>query len=194
MPICCICRAVEGPRSRCPECNREYMRAYRAANLEKVKAGQRDHYVRNRALVKEKVKAYAVKNKDAVKASKAKRYDQTKEARRAKIKEWQDKNPERVKEIMRAACLNRVARKAGADGSYSIKDIKHLFRTQEGECAACRTSLSEGYHVDHIKPLSRGGSNWPENLQLLCPSCNVRKGAMPMEEFMRRNFENLART
>jgi 5-methylcytosine-specific restriction endonuclease McrA len=26
-------------------------------------------------------------------------------------------------------------------------------------------------------PLKLGGSNWPENLQLLCRTCNLRKNA-----------------
>jgi 5-methylcytosine-specific restriction endonuclease McrA len=34
-----------------------------------------------------------------------------------------------------------------------------------------------GLHVDHVHPLSKGGKSTPENLQLLCPGCNTRKGA-----------------
>jgi 5-methylcytosine-specific restriction endonuclease McrA len=33
--------------------------------------------------------------------------------------------------------------------------------------------------------MARGGSNWPSNLQLLCKSCNLSKGARDAEEFMR---------
>lgn len=34
-----------------------------------------------------------------------------------------------------------------------------------------------GLHLDHIRPRARGGADAPENLQLLCPACNFRKGA-----------------
>lgn len=33
-----------------------------------------------------------------------------------------------------------------------------------------------GMHIDHIKPVSKGGGNEPENLRLLCPTCNIRRG------------------
>ena len=164
------------------------MKEYRAANLEKVKAGQRDHYARNRDRVIENVKECARNNKDKIKELNAKKYDGAKEFRRAQIKGWQDKNREKFKEIGRIACLNRVARKAKASGKYTVKDVRKMYDAQNGECVACKTSLLQGYHVDHIVPLSKGGDNWPTNLQLLCPPCNMRKSDMSMEEFMRRNF------
>lgn len=188
MPICHVCKLVESPKSRCAECNRAYMREYRAANLEKVKAGQRNHYARNREDVIQKVRTYAEENKAKIKTRNAKKYDENKEARRSKIKEWQENNPEKYKASLRIGCLNRIARKAKASGRHTIKDIRKMYDDQNGECVACKKSILDGYHVDHIKPLAKGGDNWPSNLQLLCPTCNMKKSNMSMEEFMARNF------
>ena len=52
---------------------------------------------------------------------------------------------------------------------------------QRGEyvCQKCgRTSKTRrGLHLDHIVPMARGGKTKVENLQVLCASCNMRKGA-----------------
>ena len=59
-------------------------------------------------------------------------------------------------------------------------------KLQKGKCACCRTSLLEvKHHVDHIEPLSRGGANDDGNIQLLCATCNLQKGAKDPIEFMR---------
>ena len=76
---------------------------------------------------------------------------------------------------------NHRAKYAKVDGTHTYADIKALFTSQRGTCPNCQTSLIKRgpgkYHVDHIMPIALGGSNWPSNLQLLCPPCNMSKGA-----------------
>jgi 5-methylcytosine-specific restriction endonuclease McrA len=63
-------------------------------------------------------------------------------------------------------------------GSFTAGDIRDLWRRQFGLCAKCGISLIfTGYHVDHVIPIVRGGRNEGGNLQLLCPRCNLSKGA-----------------
>jgi 5-methylcytosine-specific restriction endonuclease McrA len=83
----------------------------------------------------------------------------------------------------------RRARMRNAEGRYTKEDVRMLLAVQKGRCAHswCRKSLKAAYHVDHIKALSRGGTNWPGNLQALCPSCNMSKGVRDPIDFAQRN-------
>lgn len=48
-------------------------------------------------------------------------------------------------------------------------------------CSAC--GFGDDLHVDHILPLSRGGTNDLDNLQMLCSRCNLSKGTKTMDEW-----------
>lgn len=51
-------------------------------------------------------------------------------------------------------------------------------------CKGCGSV--ENLQIDHIKPLSLGGSSTLDNLQLLCSFCNKSKGNRPMAYLARR--------
>lgn len=80
---------------------------------------------------------------------------------------------------------NRRARMREAEGTHSADDIVRIRKAQKDRCASCRAKLNGAGHVDHITPLIAGGSNWPNNLQLLCEGCNLSKGAKDPLDFNR---------
>jgi 5-methylcytosine-specific restriction endonuclease McrA len=50
-----------------------------------------------------------------------------------------------------------------------------VFERYDGRCAECGSNFDIQY--DHIIPLALGGANSVDNLQILCGTCNQRKGA-----------------
>lgn len=115
------------------------------------------------------------------------------EKRREWDKKKYDKNPEAILEKNRrwarthpiellARNQRRRAREKGAEGSFTGDDVSRIFAEQNSRCP-CGSRLRDGYQVDHKTPLSRGGSNWPYNIQLLCPKCNGSKGTKTDEEW-----------
>lgn len=82
----------------------------------------------------------------------------------------------------RELATNYRARKLSATGSYSRSDVSRIIALQKRTCIYCRKPLAK-YHVDHIHPLSKGGSNDYKNIQILCPSCNFKKNAKHPVQF-----------
>jgi 5-methylcytosine-specific restriction endonuclease McrA len=76
----------------------------------------------------------------------------------------------------------RRARKLNADGEHTFQDVKVIGDLQEWRCYYCNKDVAASYHVDHMIPLVRGESDWPDNLVVACPTCNISKGAKTAEE------------
>lgn len=70
----------------------------------------------------------------------------------------------------------RRARLRNAAGSCSQQQWAWRCALYDHRCAYCGRPLYTGsLTVDHVKPISRGGSNWPANLVPACKACNQRK-------------------
>jgi 5-methylcytosine-specific restriction endonuclease McrA len=95
-------------------------------------------------------------------------------------KRWRARNPEKVT----AANASRRARLKAAPGAYTASDVRDCLVTQGARCFYCLASLADGYHVDHMTPLARGGSNGPENIVCSCPTCNSKKYTRTAAEFI----------
>lgn len=67
----------------------------------------------------------------------------------------------------------RYAREKGAEGSHSLDEWNSLLIKHNNKCAIC--FQSKPLTKDHIRPLSKGGSDYIENIQPLCKNCNSKK-------------------
>lgn len=91
------------------------------------------------------------------------------------MERWAAANPEKIKRIQRKHRLTREARKRSA--FVEAVDPQRVFARSEGICGICYEPVdhAEGWHVDHIIPLSKGGAHSYANTQLAHAVCNVKK-------------------
>ncbi len=119
---------------------------------------------------------------EAERAKGRERYAENPEKFREKSKRYAKENPE----VAATQARNRRSRIRDAEGSHTPEDIDIILKRQKYKCAECGKSIRKAYHVDHIEPISKGGSNWPSNLQCLCSTCNLQKSDFDQIEYAKR--------
>jgi 5-methylcytosine-specific restriction endonuclease McrA len=82
--------------------------------------------------------------------------------------------PTTLTPVKTAANIRRRALNETASGFATPEQVEARWEYYRGKCWMCRKPATD---MDHVKPLSRGGSNWPSNLRPACQSCNSRKGS-----------------
>lgn len=113
-------------------------------------------------------------------ACRERRRDSGKEA--AEQRAYAAANPERRRAWTRE---NHARRREQKGGRLPNGTVNKIGEKQRWRCAVCKCRIRKLYHIDHIQPLARGGRHQPRNIQLLCPACNLRKGAKDPIDFMR---------
>jgi hypothetical protein len=196
---------------------REQGRRYRAANREtrtqksrKYKTAHPEKRLENlrkwQAAHPQEVREYARKWR--------KSHPADPEKERVRRKKWQLANPEKYHEASVRGCRKyrathhhsqtitnaiRRAREKNAPGKHTAADLAALWDKQAGLCASCQIPLHKTgkgkRHLDHIVPLKPrkgglAGTNWPNNLQWLCPRCNQSKGNLQPEEWAKKRAMN----
>lgn len=82
--------------------------------------------------------------------------------------------------VNKAAVMACIARKRSryrlaAGTGYTTKEhIQARWELYGGRCWICGAPATA---IDHVKPISKGGANWPCNLRPICKSCNSKKHA-----------------
>lgn len=163
--------ARRAARAANPTHYRDTERAYRLANPDKIREKARTQRQKHSEKIRARNKKWRKENSEHLRSRKKEYYQDNKPHFLRITKIWRTANAEKCKGYGRA----RRAREKNAEGHHSPEDIRRIYRLQRGKCAACRALLGQGYQVDHIQALSKGGSNRPSNLQLLCMPCNRAK-------------------
>lgn len=180
----------------------ERNRAYREANKERFTEWSRKWYEANRDAAIEKVRQWGIANRER-KRKNQRAYDaRNRERNRVKRRAYHAanagreaeysrnyyiKNKERLADRQRVYLANnpekarqrvsvRRARRLQAEGTHTPADIQAQYERQKGRCHWCNVKVGNTYDVDHLIPLSRGGTDWPENLVISCPPCNRSRG------------------
>jgi 5-methylcytosine-specific restriction endonuclease McrA len=186
---------------------RELKRQSDARHRDEIRERRREHYQANKELInkhrrqryplyREKrlayLRNYAQSHTESLRESRKRYYQEHKndadfqEKRKAYMAEYYQ--TEHGKMASRAKCHRRRALKMSAKGAYTAQDISCQMKRQHGRCYYCDVKFSKGkraYHVDHVVPLSRGGTNDPSNLVLACNSCNSSKKDKFLHEWER---------
>lgn len=195
----CRANAPDGLRSECKACRRESHAKYRAKNAERIRKQKHDSYwadpekarAEKRAdlrrhpnryreyaashaeQIAETKRAWRKANPEKARKHKADSQKRNRKSANERTKRWAKRNPDKVL----AGVHRRRARKLKNGGSYTQADIDLQLRSQKGRCWHCGKPLSEDQTIDHLIPLSRGGSNAPRNIVITHLRCNLSKGA-----------------
>ncbi len=106
---------------------------------------------------------------------------------RAYSKKYRETNPEKVKsshdthmeahpEASVVASQKRRARLEAVENTLTKGEAKLAYRESGGLCTYCGEPVGNKRSLDHIFPISKGGSNTFENVTVVCVSCNSKKG------------------
>lgn len=138
-------------------------RAYTAKNKDKIAESRRERFKRDPSVQLRRTKRWALKNPEKAKAV----------YREARIR-WIAKNPEKYNQGLAVSRARRRVRLKDR-GEYKAEDVARIFKLQKGRCAYCRIRVGDAYDVDHIIPISKGGMNTKDNIQITCGKCNGKK-------------------
>lgn len=169
--ICKNCKKEKehGAFGLCRVC---YVREWRLKNPEKKKLQDKKYRMINSEEIKESQKKWKLNHPKGKKKIQRKYY--------LKHREQEAERRKKHRASIHGKLWWRqydICKRTGLDASMVPKVIYDNFlRYGANRCEKCKQFTGLRFHIDHIIPISKGGDNGHENLQLLCPKCNLKKG------------------
>jgi hypothetical protein len=146
--------------------NADHLVEYRKRNKDRIKANRKQYYKKNKEKELEQNRQWQEENPDYFKEY----YQENKDKVSERNKNWRKRNKHKA----RVYRHNRRARIAKNGGEFTEEEWLNLCDKYNHTCLCCKTN-SVPVTLDHIIPVSKGGSNNIYNIQPLCLSCNDKK-------------------
>lgn len=162
---------------------REYDKRYREENREKIRGYQKRYYKENSEKVRKRNKCYREENYEEVR-EREKRY---REENRREVLEGKKRYREENSEKLRGMDRRRRELQHHAMRSAPYAE-EYVALIAKDPCSYCG---GEREHIDHIIPLSKGGTGDWDNLAPACARCNLSKGTKSPLEFLLARREGL---
>jgi 5-methylcytosine-specific restriction endonuclease McrA len=83
----------------------------------------------------------------------------------------------------------RIDREINGGGAFDERDVVVIGVALGGRCRFCDAPLEAKSHIEHLTPVSRGGSSHRRNISLACGPCNLAKTNKTLVEFQQWRAE-----
>ncbi|MGA9771653.1 MAG: HNH endonuclease [Blastocatellia bacterium] len=158
-------------------------RRKREENREAWSYKKHNHYISNRDTILLYLKEWRDKNRDYIKL-KNREYREKNGEKLSKYEKQRRMREERRQQILDAS----ARRRARIAGSRAIEKIRwdYIIERDKSTCYLCRRRLERReITFDHVVPLAKKGPHTEGNIRVACRTCNSRKGAKLLHEFLR---------
>lgn len=157
-------QSFDGYRPCCKACNNARNKEYAKKNKEKIKNKKHNYYLENKETITNRTKEYYQENKEY-------------------YKDYQIKYREENYDIL----YNLTVKRRSYDFHVEFTPLqrKKIIERDNYTCQYCGIKVHDRRngnwntfdkaHIDHIIPISKGGNSEPNNLQVLCRTCNLSK-------------------
>jgi 5-methylcytosine-specific restriction endonuclease McrA len=177
-------------RPYCRSCSTVQQNRWVSNNREKARRIAKRNYDKNRSAIiaREVARDKAIRADPTLGPLRRAQYSEIRKKRLSKP-EARDRLRKRDREyaktdIGKARYSRRRAKQFNAPGNYTQSDVNRIAERQSNLCFWCGANILGRIVADHYIPLSRGGSNYPENIVASCGSCNSKKHNKMPDEFL----------